>query len=192
MKGMSTFGLLLGCILLQGCGGGATQQAVAYDVCAQRMPDAACEVSAIELLAAPRDFEGRSVSVVLFYPGYDALVVFAHRDAAEVNDLASAIVVQGRTAAGDHAQQDALDEAGYYRIRATFQRSPPIPVGDGIVVPQVVGGKFTDLERIEKLQTLTRMRAFCSGRPDCTVAYSEGILPIPLVGPAEAQDPIRE
>ena len=153
--------------------------AVSVDRCAHRMSVGACVVSAIELFSAPDAFEGRSVSVVLFYPGYGAKVLFASHDSAEINDLASAIVF---SRAAD--EQEPLLEAGYYRVKATFQRSPKIVVGDGVVPEHVVAARFADLENVERLRTLTGMREFCAEYKDCSISYSDGVLPIPRIGPA--------
>lgn len=88
------------CGVLIACKGSSHDNVAAapVDRCAHRMSVGACVVSAVELFSAPDAFEGRSVSVVLFYPGHGAKVLFASRDSAEINDLASAIVFsRGRT-----------------------------------------------------------------------------------------------
>lgn len=169
------------CGVLIACKGSSHHNVAAapVDRCAHRMSVGACVVSAVELFSAPDAFEGRSVSVVLFYPGHGAKVLFASHDSAEINDLASAIVFS-RVA----DEQEPLFEAGYYRVEAIFQRSPKIVVGDGVVPEHVVAGRFADLENVERLRTLTGMREFCAEYKDCSISYSDGVLPIPRTGPA--------
>ncbi|HIE4563325.1 TPA: hypothetical protein ACXNIY_001387 [Stenotrophomonas maltophilia] len=78
------------CILLIGCKDGRDEKSAASPAgrCIQRMSGGACVVSVIELLSAPDAFEGRTVSVGLFYPGHGAKVLFPNQDSAEINDLA--------------------------------------------------------------------------------------------------------
>lgn len=181
MRGRVGFMAVLLCGVLIACKGSRHDNvaAGAVDRCAHRMSVGACVVSAVELFSAPDAFEGRSVSVVLFYPGHGARVLFASHDSAEINDLASAIVFS-RVA----DEQEPLLEAGYYRVEAIFQRSPKIAVGDGVVPEHVVAGRFADLENVERLRTLTGMREFCATYKDCSISYSDGVLPIPRIGPA--------
>lgn len=180
-------------ILTMGCNGGDGVTANRIpNPCEYRMAAGVCQVSSAQLLQAPETFEGRAVAVVIFYPGDGSRAVFATRDAAEVNDLASALVVDGTHVEGDYPQQDELRKAGFYRIQGTFQRSPPIVVGEGVVAPFVVGGRLSDLSGIEQLRTLTQMHEGCAERPDCTMEYMDGILPIPRVGSVRKPSGIRE
>ncbi|HEL4244956.1 hypothetical protein I5U23_17390 [Stenotrophomonas maltophilia] len=189
MNGRAWFTTVLLCVLSIGCNRDRHENIAVSpaDRCAQRMSGGVCVVSAIELFSTSDAFEGRTISVALFYPGNGAKVLFATHDSAEINDLASAIVFSKIA-----DQQDPLIEAGYYRIQATFQRSPQIVVGDGVVPSQVLGGRFAELKTVERLRTLTGMRGFCAEYDDCAIVYSEGILPIPQVGPVSELPAVRE
>lgn len=101
------------------------------DVCAYRMSGGVCHVSPTQLLTAPEKLAGRDVVVVLYYPGFGARVLFASRDAAQSNDLSSGFVVPGEDRARGEGTQPTLDQPGYYRVLAHFERSKPVIVGEG-------------------------------------------------------------
>lgn len=149
------------------------------------MAAGACHVSLVQLLQTPEAFEGRAVAVVIFYPGDGARSLFATRDAADANDLASALLIDSTQVEGDYPVKDELRSAGFYRVHGTFKRSQPVVVGEGVVVPFVVGGRLSDLNGIEQLRTLTQMREHCAERPHCRMGYMGGILPMPRIGTAE-------
>ena len=173
-------------ISTMGCGGrnGSMANPVS-NPCEYRMAAGACHVSLVQLLQTPEAFEGRAVAVVIFYPGDGARSLFATRDAADANDLASALLIDNTQVEGDYPVKDELREAGFYRVHGTFKRSQPVVVGEGVVVPFVVGGRLSDLNGIEQLRTLTQMREHCAERPHCRMEYMGGILPMPRIGTAE-------
>lgn len=151
----------------------------AEDICAYRMSGGVCHVSPTQLLTAPEKLAGRDVVVVLYYPGFGARVLFASRDAAQSNDLSSGFVVPGDDPAGGQGAQPTLDQPGYYRMLAHFERSKPVIVGEGVTPLAVVAGRFDRIAQARRISSLDEVVEECSALENCSMGYSHGLLPMP-------------
>lgn len=151
----------------------------AEDVCAYRMSGGVCHVSPTQLLTSPEKMAGRDVIVVLYYPGFEARVLFASRDAAQSNDLSSGFVVPGDDRASGEGAQSTLDQPGYYRVLAHFERSKPVIVGEGGAPSVVVAGRFERNVEARRISSLDEVVEECSALGNCSMGYSQGLLPMP-------------
>lgn len=149
------------------------------DVCAYRMSGGVCHVSPTQLLTLPEKLAGRDVVVVLYYPGFEARVLFASRDAAQSNDLSSGFVVPGDDPAGGQGAQPTLDQPGYYRMLAHFERTKPVIVGEGVTPLAVVAGRFDRIAQARRISSLDEVVEECSALENCSMGYSHGLLPMP-------------
>ncbi len=167
-------------LALAGCqGGGPAPVNSAEDICAYRMSGGVCHVSPTQLLTAPEKLAGREVVVVLYYPGFGARVLFASRDAAQSNDLSSGFVVPGDDPAGGQGAQPTLDQPGYYRVLAHFERSRPVIVGEGVTPLAVVAGRFDRIAQARRMSSLEEVVEECRALENCSMGYAHGLLPMP-------------
>ncbi|QHB72623.1 hypothetical protein [Stenotrophomonas sp. 364] len=148
-------------------------------ICAYRMSGGVCYVSPTQLLTAPEKLAGRDVVVVLYYPGFGARVLFASRDAAQSNDLSSGFVVPDDDPAGGQGAQPTLDQPGYYRVLARFERSEPMIVGEGVTPLAVVAGRFDRIAQAQRMSSLDEIVEECNALGNCSMGYSHGLLPMP-------------
>lgn len=141
-----------------------------------------CEVSAQHLLSAGQEFAGKIVSVSLYYPGYNASLLFSGEESAEIHDLSSAFVFDPMSLRGGGRSEDGPELApGYYRVRARFQQVGPLTVGEGVVMPLVVAGRLIDITQLEKIRTVREIREECTSIPGCKMNYLHGFYPIPTL-----------
>lgn len=149
------------------------------DICAYRMSGGVCHVSPTQLLSAPEKLAGREIVVVLYYPGFEARVLFASRDAAQSNDLSSGFVVPGNDRARGEGTQPMLEQAGYYRVLAHFERSKPVIVGEGVAPLAVVAGRFNRIAQARRMSSLDEIVEECNALGNCSMGYVQGVLPMP-------------
>lgn len=141
-----------------------------------------CEVSAPQLLASGQDLNGNIVSVTLYYPGFNANILFSGRESADIHDLSSAFVFDRHGQVGERNLDDGSElSPGYYRVRGRFQQVEPLTVGEGVVMPLVVAGRLEDITQLEKIRTVTEIQGECAGIPGCKMNYLHGFYPIPML-----------
>jgi len=128
----------------------------------------ACRVSPIRLLINSDVFSGGIVDVVLFYPGMGSKFLFVDAAAADVADLTSAFFI-----ADDLDVQKIFPSPGYYKVEGAFSTSAPIPFGEGVVISEVVGGRFTRIDVATKVRVKGDMVDSCKIE-GCRVIYAEG------------------
>lgn len=158
--------------------------AKAPDPCAIKTNGApsSCEVSAPHLLASGQDFDGKTVSVTLYYPGYNASLLFSGEESADIHDLSSAFVFDRHRQVGERNLDDSPElSPGYYRVRGRFQQVEPLTVGEGVVMPLVVAGRLTEITQLEKIRTVREIQKECADIPGCKMNYLHGFYPIPTL-----------
>ncbi|MCF7752680.1 hypothetical protein KQ945_18115 [Bacillus subtilis subsp. subtilis] len=151
----------------------------AEDICAYRISGGVRHVSPTQLLTAPERMAGRDVVVILYYPGFGARVLFASRDAAQSNDLSSGFVVPSDYRVGGEGGKSTMDQPGYYRVLAQFERSEPVVFGEGIAPLEVVAGRFDRIAQARRISSLDEVVEECSALKNCSMGYSHGLLPMP-------------
>jgi len=172
-------------LVLTACtGGDHPADAKLIDPCAIKTNGAppSCEVSAQHLLSAGQEFAGKIVSVSLYYPGYNASLLFSGEESAEIHDLSSAFVFDPTSLRGGSRLEDGPELApGYYRVRARYQQVEPLTVGEGVVMPLVVAGRLIDITQLEKIRAVREIREECTQIPGCKMNYLHGFYPIPTL-----------
>jgi hypothetical protein len=138
-------------------------------VCDYRVISAtgACRVSVINLLSRSRDYSGKTVDIVAYYPASGSLFVYSGRDAAQVADLPSAIMISAEDAGRKFTSQ------GYYRIEGVFLESAPISFGEGVTVPEVVGGRLSSINAASRVASKDELIQECV-EEGCGVIYADG------------------
>lgn len=143
-----------------------------HDVCQKRIAalSGACRVSPLQLFAQPEIFSGKNIDVVLYYPAKGSTFLYANKEAADVADLASAIT------AGDPPDIAGIfSTSGYYRVEGFFETSTPVTFGDGVTVPEVIGGKFSSIRAVRRITSKDEMTEECAAA-GCDVVYADGAI----------------
>lgn len=176
--------LLLGVLIGPGCTSNKERPRSVIDVCSSRMSGlpAACQVSPTHLLVAAEALENREIGVVLFYPGHGAKVLFTGQEAAEANDLASALLIDDSYKGDGGVRREILSEPGYYKVQGVFRRIEPLIIGEGVVPPAIVAGAFINFREVRRIRTLTSMERECRNER-CTIEYMGGVEPMPRLAP---------
>jgi hypothetical protein len=134
------------------------------DSVAQDLPDAAKDVSAFALVADPARFDGRRVSVKLYYPARGSQLMFAGSDSYNMLDYPSSVVVD--------SDLTRIVE-GNYVVSGRFQvsrgaRSSPAPVS--------TAGEITEVTAVRLAPSLREAEMDCPGL-DCRIEFVDGLTP---------------
>lgn len=141
-----------------------------HDACQNKIAviSGACRVSPLQLFAQPDLFQGKNIDVVLYYPAKGSTFLYANKEAADVADLVSAIMVGNSP---DIAR--SFSSPGYYRVEGFFETSAPVTFGEGVTVPELIGGKFSSIESVRRIASKDEMTKECIAT-GCDVIYADG------------------
>ena len=141
-----------------------------HDACQNKITaiNGAYRISPLQLFAQPDAFLGKNIDVVLYYPAKGSTFLYANKEAADVADLASAIMVGNSPDIADR-----FSMPGYYRVEGFFETSAPVTFGEGVTVPEVVGGKFSSMKSARRIASKDEMTEECAAT-GCDVIYADG------------------
>ncbi|HVJ39225.1 MAG TPA: hypothetical protein VM687_15670 [Stenotrophomonas sp.] len=134
------------------------------DSVAQDVPDAVKDVSAFALVADPARFDGRRISVKLYYPARGSKLMFAGSDSYNMLDYPSSVVV--------NSDLTRIVE-GNYVVSGRFQvshgsRSGPVPLS--------TAGAITEVTAVRLAPSMRAAELDCPGL-DCRIEFIEGLTP---------------
>lgn len=141
-----------------------------HDACQNKIAviSGACRVSPLQLFVQPDLFSGKNIDVVLYYPAKGSTFLYANKEAADVADLSSAAMVEKKVGIAGR-----FSMPGYYQVEGFFETSSPVAFGEGVTVPEVIGGKFSSIKSVRRITSKDEMTEQCAAT-GCEVIYADG------------------